>query len=103
MEQKHRFVSLAVTGRFTFTELCADFHVSRKSGHKWLVRYRKEGMAGLRERSRRPHGCAHQTAARIEQLILRERRKHRTWCQWPLQNRPVVATSKPATLRVDWS
>ncbi len=26
-----------------------------------------------------------------------------TGCQWPLQNRPVVATSKPATLRVDWS
>ncbi len=79
MEQKHRFVSLAATGRFTFTELCADFHVSRKTGHKWVVRYRKEGAAGLRERSRRPHGCAHQTAARIEQLILRERRKHRTW------------------------
>jgi transposase InsO family protein len=79
MEQKHRFVSLAATGRFTFTELCADFHVSRKTGHKWVSRYRKEGTAGLRERSRRPHGCAHQTALRIAQLILRERRKHRTW------------------------
>jgi len=44
-----------------------------------VVRYRKEGAPGLRERSRRPHGCAHQTALRIEQLILRERRKHRTW------------------------
>jgi transposase InsO family protein len=79
MEQKHRFVSLAATGRFTFTELCADFHVSRKTGHKWVGRYRREGVGGLRERSRRPHGCAHQTAARIAQLILRERRKHRTW------------------------
>ena len=38
MEQKHRFVSLAATGRFTFTELCADFHVSRKTGHKWWKR-----------------------------------------------------------------
>ena len=66
MEEKLKFVSLAVTGRFTFTELCADFHVSRKTGHKWLVRYRKEGPAGLRERSRRPRGCAHQTAAPIE-------------------------------------
>ena len=33
MEQKQRFVSLAATGRFTLTELCADFHVSRKTGH----------------------------------------------------------------------
>ena len=42
MEQKHRFVSLAATGRFTITELCADFHVSRKTGHKWVMRYRRE-------------------------------------------------------------
>jgi transposase InsO family protein len=79
MEQKQQFVSLAATGRFTFTELCADYHVSRKTGHKWVARFRQEGMAGLRERSRRPHGCAHQTALRIAQLIQRERRKHRTW------------------------
>lgn len=25
MEEKHRFVSLAATGRFTLTELCVDF------------------------------------------------------------------------------
>lgn len=79
MEQKLQFVSLAATGRFTFTQLCADFHISRKTGHKWVVRYRQEGAAGLRERSRRPRGCAHQTAVRIAQLILQERRKHRTW------------------------
>lgn len=79
MEQKQQFVSLAATGRYTFTQLCADYHISRKNGHKWLGRYRKEGMAGLRERSRRPHGCSHQTVLRVEQLILRLRRKHRTW------------------------
>ena len=79
MEQKHRFVSLAATGRFTFTELCADFHVSRKTGHKWWKRYRREGTAGLRERSRRPQGCSHQTAGQIQGLIVRLRRRHRTW------------------------
>ena len=79
MEQKQQFVSLAASGRFTFTELCADYHLGRKTGHKWWRRYCDLGPAGLRERSRRPQGCAHQTAARIEQLILRERRKHRTW------------------------
>jgi transposase len=67
MEEKHRFVSLAAIGRFTLTELCADFHISRKTGHKWLVRYREQGVRGLQERSRRPHGCAHQTAAAIEE------------------------------------
>ena len=79
MEEKHRFVSLAGTGQFTVTELCTEFKVSRKTGHKWLRRYQAEGSGGLRDRSRRPHGCAHQTAGQIERLILRERRRHRTW------------------------
>jgi hypothetical protein len=38
MEQKQQFVSLAASGRFTFTELCADFKVSRKTGHKCKCR-----------------------------------------------------------------
>jgi transposase InsO family protein len=79
MEEKQRFISLATTGRFTLAELCADFHISRKTGHKWLRRYRTEGFAGLQEHSRRPHGCVHQTAESIEQLILRERRRRPTW------------------------
>ena len=108
MEQKHRFVSLAATGRFTFTELCAEYHVSRKTGHKWWRRYREAGTAGLQERSRRPHGCAQQTAVRIEQLILRERRKHRTWgpkkLRWLLRRdhgirRPPACSTIAAILR----
>jgi transposase-like protein len=79
MEEKLRFVSLAGTGKFTVAELCLDFLISRKTGYKWLRRYRKEGAAGLRDRSRRPLGCAHQTAEEIERLILRLRRRHRTW------------------------
>jgi transposase len=79
MEQKLQFVSLAATGRFTLTELCADFRISRKTGHKWRERYRRAGAAALRERSRRPHGCSHRTAMRIARLILCEQRKHRTW------------------------
>jgi transposase InsO family protein len=85
MEEKHRFVSLAGTGKFTVTELCADFKVSRKTGHKWLRRYQQEGTAGLRERSRRPDLSPERISARIEQLILHERRKHRTWGPKKLQ------------------
>ena len=34
-----RFVSLAQTGRFTVTELCEQFGISRKTGYKHLGRY----------------------------------------------------------------
>jgi len=79
MEEKQRFISLAGTGKFTVTELCLEFKVSRKTGHKWLRRYCADGTGGLRDRSRRPHGCTHQTAEEVERLILRERRRHRKW------------------------
>jgi len=39
MEEKQRFVSLAQSGHFTVSELCKEFGISRKSGHKWLGRY----------------------------------------------------------------
>ena len=79
MEERLRFVSLAATGRLSVTELCADFHVSRKTGYKWLCRYQAEGVRGLRCRSRRPRSCAHHTAEEVERLILRERRHYPTW------------------------
>jgi len=34
MEQKLQFVSLAATGRFTFTQLCADFHINAANNVK---------------------------------------------------------------------
>lgn len=54
MEQMHRFVSLAATGRSTFTELGAEFGVSRKTGYKWQGRDQAEGARGLPSRSRCP-------------------------------------------------
>ena len=79
MTEKERFVTLVQTGRFTITELCADFGISRKTGHKYLQRYETEGRAGLNQRSRRPKVCPAMTGEAVEQLILKERRKHPTW------------------------
>ncbi|NBB81426.1 MAG: DDE-type integrase/transposase/recombinase [Verrucomicrobia bacterium] len=79
MTEKERFVTLARTGRFTITELCADFGISRKTGHKYLQRYDSEGRGGLGDRSRRPKGSPTATVEEVEKLILRERRKHPTW------------------------
>ena len=55
MEQKQRFVSLAESGHFTVSELCREFGISRKTGHKWLTRYRLDGRSGLEEKSRAPN------------------------------------------------
>ena len=53
MEEKLKFVMLARTGRFSVSELCEQFGISRKTGHKYLSRYCAMGRAGLAESSRR--------------------------------------------------
>ncbi len=79
MEQINRFVTLAHSGRFYFTDLCEQFGISRKTGYKHLARYAACGMAGLQPLSSRPHRSPDRTAAAVEALILSERRAHRTW------------------------
>lgn len=44
--------------------------VSRATGHKWVRRYRAEGVAGLADRSSRPHRSPRLTVAREVERIL---------------------------------
>jgi transposase InsO family protein len=79
MDQKQQFVHLANSGKFHISELCHDFGISRKTGHKYLNRYAEHGTAGLQDRSRRPHSSPGETAAAVEKLALKLRREHATW------------------------
>jgi putative transposase len=79
MEQKQQFVALAESGHFTITELCEQFGISRKTGHKWLRRHAREGAGGLEERSRAPKSVTGRTPEAFERLIVLERRLHPTW------------------------
>ena len=60
-------------------ELCRRYGVSRKTGYKWIRRYRAEGLDGIRERSSRPHTCPHKTNQDWETRIITERVKHSSW------------------------
>jgi len=42
-----RFVLLAQSARFTVSEFCEQFGISRKTGYKHLERYSVEGFKGL--------------------------------------------------------
>lgn len=45
MEQINRFVVLAQSGRFSLTDLCEQFGISRKTGYKHLSRYAANRLA----------------------------------------------------------
>ena len=40
MDQRVRFIGEHTSGLWTMTELCERYEVSRKTGYKWLERYR---------------------------------------------------------------
>lgn len=51
--------------------------VSVRTAYKWLKRFREEGVAGLQDRSSRPHHCPHATpAAKVAELVSKRRQRH---------------------------
>jgi len=58
------FHSAVERNELRFAEICERFEISRKTGYKWLARYKESGPAGLLERSRRPHHSPNATPRR---------------------------------------
>jgi transposase InsO family protein len=79
MEERLRFVHDAFSDRFTMSELCARYGVSRRIGYKWLERFEAEGRPGLKDRSRAPHHCPHRVAPPTAKLLVAARRAHPHW------------------------
>ena len=73
VNQREEFVRLAVADGANRSELCRRFGISRNKGYKWIARYRAEGLAGLADRSRRPHASPSSTPRPIEVEVLRIR------------------------------
>jgi transposase InsO family protein len=74
-----RFVSLAESERFEIVSLCREFGISRKTGYKWIGRYKEHGSEALRDWSRAPKSVPARTEPEVEALVVGERRKHPTW------------------------
>ena len=69
---KHRLAVLRhaaeVTGNVAAT--CRYYGISRPTFYKWLRRYEELGEDGLRDRSRRPLSCPHETHAEVVGKIM---------------------------------
>jgi putative transposase len=60
-------------------DLCREFGISRKTGYKFLERFKKHGLVGLCDQSKRPIHLSRLTSAPIEQSILDLRGEFPTW------------------------
>ena len=97
VQQREAFVKAALRRRLSMTALCRRFHVSRKTGYKWLGRFLKEGCPGLQDRSRAPHDQARRIPDDVVARILKVRRRHRSWGP-----KKVVAYLGQDHRREDW-
>jgi len=95
VEERMRFVMTVEEEEEAFAALCRRFGVSRKTGYKWLERYRAGGVADLIDRSRAP---VHHPQALTEQIAERcvaVRRAHPSW--GPLKVRGWLERRTPRT------
>lgn len=64
---------------YDMTELCEKHGISRKTGYKWATRFGREGVEGLKDRSRTPKHSPRQTAPEVAERLLELRRQHPRW------------------------
>ncbi len=79
VDQRREFVSLAKQEDANISALCQRFGISRKTGYKWLKRYRPDNLASLEDRPRKPQKSPKQTKSNIEAKVIELRKQHPAW------------------------
>jgi transposase len=99
VEQRYRAV-LAVLAGESVTSVAAQVGVSRQSVHKWLSRYRDDGLSGLMDRSRRPMSSPWQSPVEVETAVCELRREHPRWGASRLAHEPGRTGMEPVPSRM---
>lgn len=74
MDQKILFIADYLRSGHTVTDLCMMYGISRKTGYKWVNRYKEIGSDGLQERSRQPHTSPQRIPYTIREAVIEMRK-----------------------------
>jgi transposase InsO family protein len=72
-----RLARLIVDQGWTYSAAAKMFMVAVKTARKWADRYRAEGVAGMTDRSSRPHRSPTKTSPALTRRVVRLRWRHR--------------------------
>jgi len=97
MEERSGFISDWMKKELSVTKLCEMYNISRKTGYKWLERFKSGGLKGLVELSRARHSHPNETSKEIEEKIVAFRLKH---CHWG--PRKIVDRLEKREPRIIW-
>ena len=75
-DQRREFVQAAMCCN-NFSALCREYSITRKTGQKWVDRYKE--CQPLTDHSRRPHNSPSRTPEEVELLILAVRAENPGW------------------------
>ena len=78
-EQRVQFIVTASRREKPLAAVCREFEISRPTGYLWLKRYEESGIAGIAERSRRPHHSPKRTVENLEQRVVEARKQYPDW------------------------
>jgi transposase InsO family protein len=79
MDLRREFVELAGTSDANIAALCRRFGISRKTGYKWIQRFKAAGQGGLGDLPRRPHDSPGMISAELQAQAVALRQEHRSW------------------------
>ena len=96
MEERQRFIEdWLAGGRENIAALCRLYEISRKTGYKWLERFREGGLAALGDRSHAAHQQPRRIAEQLERRLVEARRSHPSW--GPKKLRAWLERGEPET------
>jgi putative transposase len=78
MDQRMEFAMKALVHP-NFRELCREYGISPKTGYKWRERFIRQGLSGLEDLSRRPHGHAEELGEAVVCEMVRLKQAHPHW------------------------
>jgi putative transposase len=78
MNKRAEFASRAMSTE-NFRALCREYGISARVGYKWRDRFMAQGLCGMKEQSRRPHGCPCQLSEEEICAMVRIKEGHRHW------------------------
>ncbi len=88
-----RIVERVLAKQQTPRDAAAACGVSLRTIHKWLARYRSEGVAGLHDRSSRPHRSPRRTSRALVERVISLRRQ-----RWTGRHIAQAVGLSPATI-----
>ena len=78
-EMRQEFCEEVERGDRSVSAICHAYGISRKTGYKWLKRYRCAGRLGLTDQRRTPRHHPQQVSAGVELRIVKLKRQYPYW------------------------